>query len=247
MDPRGGALSPDARRCYTTALWAGGRARFGLRHARRLARDAHAAGLGSVDVEACLERIGELGRAAFGSATGIVRLDAWREDGALRLEGTTRPLGASRPTWSVIRARVAHPGRGAYPGAKLAHHPEIAAAREAARAASADDALLFDRAGRLVEAARTCAFAVLESGALVTPPLSRGGVASIAREVLLEREPGIAERDVSSAELGALRELVLANAVRGAVAAGHLDGAPLGGAVPGPVARRLAAALEAGD
>lgn len=247
MGPAGGALSPDAPRCYTTALWSNGRARFDLRHARRLVRDVQATGLGSLEIGACLDLFGELGRSAFGPATGIVRLDAWREGGALRLAGTTRPVGDSPSAWSAIVAHIAHPGLGPWPGAKLANHPEVAAARDAARAAGADDALLLDRAGRLVECARTCPFVVLQGGSLVTPPLSRGGVASVAREILLTRVPEIAERDVSRAELATLRELVLANAVRGAVAVVRLDGAPIGGGAPGPVALRLAAALDAED
>ncbi|HKE10548.1 MAG TPA: aminotransferase class IV, partial [Myxococcota bacterium] len=118
-------------------------------------------------------------------------------------------------------------------------------AREAARSAGADDALLFDTGGRLVEGARTNAIVVLHDGTLATPPLSRGAVAGIVREILCERMPELVERDVSLRELVRARELVLTNAVRGAVSVVSLDGHRLGSGAPGQAAAQFRAVLDA--
>ena len=84
---------------------------------------------------------------------------------------------------------------------------------------------------------------VPEGAGLATPPLERGGVAGIARDIALERVPEIAERDLAVAELGGAHEIIALNAVRGARPITRLEDAPVGNGSPGPWAERLAAAL----
>ncbi len=220
------------------------RVALGRRAAERLVRDAAALGLGALDAERCLSELVRLGSFRFGTAQGIVRLEAGRgADGAAELIGSTRPVGPEPRVWSAIAAHHAGPAWAI--GAKLAR-PDVEAAREAARAAGADEALMFDSADRLVEGARSNLIAVLEDGALVTPPPALGAVRGIALDVLRETLPEIAERELRRADLAAVRELIAVNAVRGARAIARLDGAPVGFVTaPGPVCERLAAILRA--
>jgi len=234
------------RGCYTSALWKGGSARFKERHARRLVEDAARLALGLLERASCLEALHTLGSAVFGESAGILRLQASRDGNrAVHLLATTRPYDAPLPSWRAVSAPFPHPGPMPWGGAKVTGHLTADLARDAARAAGADDALLFDTAGRLVEGARTNVFVVLADGDLATPPLARGAVAGIAREILCERMPELEERDVTWAELARARELVLANAVRGAVAVVSVDGHRIGSGVPGPSAARLRSLLDA--
>lgn len=234
------------RGCYTSVLWSAGRARFAERHARRLAEDAAQLSLGRLERAACLEAIRTLGSAVFGERAGIVRVQVSRDGNrVLHLLATTRHFDEPHLFWRAVSAPFPHPGPMPWGGAKVTGHLTVALAREAARAAGADDALLFDTAGRLVEGARTNVFVVLGNGTPATPPLSRGAVAGIARAVLCERVPELVERDVTLADLARARELVLANAVRGAVSVVSLDGRRIGSSAPGPAAARFRALLDA--
>jgi len=234
------------RGCYTSVLWSGGRAHFAERHARRLVENAARLSLGRLEADACLEAMHTLGSAVFGEGAGVVRLQASRDGSrALHLLATTRPFDATPPFWRAVSARFPHPGPMPWGGAKVTGHLVLDLVREAARVAGADDALLFDTAGHLVEGARTNVFVVREDGTPVTPPLTRGAVAGIAREILCERVPELVERDVHRSDLAQVRELVLANAVRGAVAVVRVDGHPIGSGVPGPASSRFRALLDA--
>jgi branched-subunit amino acid aminotransferase/4-amino-4-deoxychorismate lyase len=234
------------RGCYTSVLWAGGRARFAERHARRLVENAARLALGRLEESACLEALRALGSAVFGERAGVLRVQASRDGNrALHLLATARPFDEPRPFWRAVSAPFPHPGPMPWGGAKVTGHLTFDLAREAARSAGVDDALLFDTGGRLVEGARTNAFVVLHDGTPATPPLSRGAVAGIAREILRERVPGLEERDLSLGDLARARELVLANAVRGAVSIVSLDGHRMGSGMPGPAAAHFRALLDA--
>jgi branched-subunit amino acid aminotransferase/4-amino-4-deoxychorismate lyase len=234
--------------CYTTGRFEGGRVRHAAALARRLARDAERLGLGAIDPGAAGEILGELGRAAFGDGPGVVRLQASRgADGGLRLLGLARAVGPEPGTWSAGVSAVLHEGPAPWRGAKIAGHPRIAWAREAARAAGLEEALLFDAAGRLVEGARTSLWVVLEDGRSVVPPLARGGVRSVARDLAAAGLDGLTEEDIERGALVRAREIVALNAVRGAVAIVRLDGRPVGAGAPGAVAGRLREVLAAAE
>ncbi len=175
----------------------------------------------------------------------MVRLQASRDaEGRLHLIGVPRTLGPEPESFRAVLVRLpgwAGPSAGG--GFKVTDRLALALAADAACEAGADEALVVDAAGRLVEGARTSAIVVDAAGHLATPPLSLGGVAGIAREVLLERVPELAERTISEREVRAAREIVVANAVRGAKPVVRLDGLPVGDGRPGPWARRLDAAL----
>ena len=233
------------RGCFTSARASGGRAWYAARHARRLARDAQLLGLGEIEPGLALRLLDELAAPTRGGGGDLkLRLEAWRDpDGAPRLRGSARVLEEDAPTWRAIVAPAPHPGPTATSTAKTTDRSLYDAALAAARAAEADEALLCDAAGFLVEGARTNLVVALADGSLVTPPLARGAQAGVAREILLEHVAELREAEVSRAALASARELIAVNAVRGARAITSLDGRPLGDGQPGPWSARLDRAL----
>ena len=206
------------------------------RHARRLRRDAAALGLPAPAQADCERTLAESAAAAFGAGDGIVRLE-WR---GVRLAARPRPLGEERETWRAMLASTVHPGRAVTAGVKGTDWPHVERAREEARAAGVDEAILLDPEGRVVEGARSNLVIVLAGGATVTPPLARGAVAGLAREIVLEGAPEIRESDLGRGELLAAREVVATNAVRGARPVVAIDGVALGDGGPGALSCRLA-------
>jgi branched-subunit amino acid aminotransferase/4-amino-4-deoxychorismate lyase len=234
----------EGRGCYTSARVAAGRVRFRERHVCRLVRASRALGLGELDPQLAYRAFSELAEAAFGAGDGVVRLQASRDGtGRLHLVGVPRLLGSEPAQWTAIVVALPHEGGGLAAGLKVSSRLTLALAGDAARAAGVEEALLLDASGRLVEGSRSSIFVAGAGDRLVTPPLASGAVAGIARGVALERVPGIEERPVTGAELRDAREIVAANAVRGAAPIVALDGAPVGDGRPGAWAERLRAAL----
>jgi branched-subunit amino acid aminotransferase/4-amino-4-deoxychorismate lyase len=226
--------------CVTTAGVSSGRPRLAERHVRRLRRDAERLGLVPPSAEECHRALATLAAEAFPRGEGIVRLEL-RPDagGGAHLVGTTRPLGDDPPVLNAVISSVCHPGPGPAPGAKLCARTAFDDAFEQARLAGADEAILADREGWVVEGARTNLVGVDGTGAAWTPPLHRGAVAGIAREIVLESLPELREVDVPRDALADARELVVLNAVRGARSVIELDGRPLGSGRPGPLCAQL--------
>ena len=226
LDPDDSAYT-EGRGCFTTLRIAAGHPRHADRHLRRLARDARALELPDPDLAQLARGLGELARAAFGSGDGIVRVQL-SECGAgkLRALGRARALGPDPERWTAITAPQRHPGTPG--GHKLSSRALWAQAGRAARAAGADEALLFDAAGRLVEGARSNPLALDAAGRLCAPPPERGAVAGIALEILCEALPELEFRDLSRDDVFAARGVVAVNAVRGARTLSQLDGRALG-------------------
>jgi len=232
----------EGRGCYTSVRVHNGRPRFEARHLRRLERSARALSLGRFDAASAQRALRELAAVAFPDADGVVRIQLSRGTDRARVVGIPRSLGADPGTWTAIRAPIPHEGAILAGGHKLSNRLVHALATDAAVRAGADEALLFDRAGRLVEGARSNAIVVGPDDRPRTPPLERGAVGGIAREILLERIPEILTRDLSQRDLARARAIVCVNAVRGVRAVVRLDGK----AVPGgddPWLAKLADAL----
>jgi len=190
-----------------------------------------------------LRLLAALAAPSWSSDDRVIRIAARVQDGALRLEGTTRPLGVDPRRWRAISAPNRHPGASPTSAAKAAARAPFEEAARAASDAGVDEAVLFDAADFAVEGARTNLIVAAADGTLRTPPLARGAQAGIARELLLERVPELREGDVSRAELGTAVEILAANAVRGVRAIARLDGRSVGNGVPGEWAERLARAF----
>ncbi len=232
--------------CYTTVRVTAGRALHGARHMQRLQRDANTIGLGSFDPEQVLRACDDLGRTVFANETGIVRIEARRGavGKAVTLHATTRPLGVEKSTWRAVTLPTAHVGPGRFPGAKLAHRKLYEDARAVSQSAGADEALLFDRAGRLVEGARANLLISNAQGRLETPDVTLGAVAGIALEVVGEHVGELAVATIRMRDVLSARELIAVNAVRGACPITQLDGRSVGNGEPGPWQGRLDALLS---
>lgn len=120
-------------------------------------------------------------------------------------------------------------------------------ARQAASEAGAFEAILV-RDGVITEGAATAVFAVID-GEVRTHPLSRRILPSVTRAIVLElaRAAGIAVREdaMSLDELRRAEEIFVCGTTTDVTPIVSLDGAAIAAGVPGPIARRLRAALEA--
>lgn len=139
------------------------------------------------------------------------------------VEITERPVGSVGPialmSWPDLHRGYPH---------KVAPRAWLDAARLAASAQAADDALFFDAEGRLVEAS-IWTIGWWDEEALVFPPLALGGLPGVARARLAETVRGGIHEGVLTRDQLAWRSLVACNAVRGLVPVAVLDGE----AVPG--------------
>lgn len=127
-------------------------------------------------------------------------------------------------------------------GAKLGNYLIAVLATEAARAADAEEALLVDREGNVLEGATSNVFAV-RAGRLLTPPIALGILPGITRAhvLLLARELSldVEERPLFVSELAGLDELFISSSIRELVPVVRVDGQAIGAGVPGPLAQRL--------
>ena len=96
-----------------------------------------------------------------------------------------------------------------------------------------------------IKISRTNLAGVDPSGRPWTPPLARGGVAGLLREIVLESLPELRELDVRAETLASAQEIVALNAVRGARPVVRLDGRSVGSGQPGPLSERLRRILAA--
>ena len=175
-------------------------------HVARLARGAE-----SMRYE--LPRVAE----PSGGEDRIVRIEL----GPAGLSYSERELGSEQPI-ALLVSPVVHRGY----RHKFVDRAWLEAARTTATPFGADDVILCDDAGNLVEATRW-AIGWWESETLCFPPLTLGGLASVARTRLGEiARGGIRERAIHGSTLSG-RSLLACNAARGIVPVAALDGAPM--------------------
>jgi branched-chain amino acid aminotransferase len=160
----------------------------------------------------------------------------------LLVEATPAPPLAAEPP----RARAVSV-RGAWcPTAAIAEHKTLSiaghrVAQRVAERAGAEHALLLDVEGRLGEAAIANVFC-LAGGRAVTAP-ARGLLAGVARETVMGALR-VEEAVLEEHEWRAAEEIVLTNAIRGAIAVVDVDGRPVGDGRPGALAGAIAATLR---
>ncbi|MGC4063572.1 MAG: aminotransferase class IV [Polyangiaceae bacterium] len=127
-------------------------------------------------------------------------------------------------------------------GAKVGNYLVAVLAMKEAKATGANEALIVDRSGRLVEGATSNLFLV-RGGVVTTPPESAGILPGITRRFVLEAatEEGIpvefACPDVS--QLWSAEEVFITSSIRQLLAITHVDGRAIGSAQPGPIYVRL--------
>lgn len=210
------------------------------RHARRLRRDAERIGLPPPDARAVEAACLETAARAFPRSDGIVRV-AWSAAPGERpaLEVGARALGAERRRWRAIVAAEVHPGPGERHNAKVVGVHAIEASRRRLAEAEADEALLLDADGRLVEGSRSNLILVDREGSLLTPALSLGPVEGLGLEIVRGSLPTLREAEIRREALGEARELLAVNVVRGVVPIVRVDDAAIGSGEPGPWSARL--------
>jgi branched-chain amino acid aminotransferase len=149
------------------------------------------------------------------------------------------PLAASAPARVVVACATRRNEHSPLCAVKSLNRLDDVLARIEAAERGADDALLRNGAGHLVESTVANLFVVIE-GELVTPPLSDGALPGTGRAALIV-DHGAVERALTEADLAIADEAFLTNAlgVRPLIVC---DGRPVGGR-PGPVARRLSVLL----
>lgn len=229
----------DGEGLFETLRVDAGRPRFWSRHMERLVLSAATLGFPVPPSPSQLrEGIAELLSAA-GLADAVVRITVTRgipggrptrtgswmeaEPVAGRLWRGTRS-GAAR---AIVSRRPFEPGPlgGHKTTSRLAYH----LAREEARAARADEALLATPAGHVLEGAVSNLFAVIR-GAVVTPPLSQNVLPGITRAVVLERCAALGiparEQPLGREDLRGT-EVFVTGSVQEVVRIGTLDGEPL--------------------
>ena len=210
------------------------------RHLARLARAAVQLGVAFVPPRDLEDAARDL-LARTGQRDGILRLELGAMERAARWSMTTR--ARSSATGPVRLALVVAPRSAADPdaGFKSVARAPYDAALERARATGAEEALLVDAAGNLLEAA-TANVLVLMGNALCTPPLDGRIVPGIARALLLEglaaRGTPAVERAVHRDELPRAQGVWITNAVHGARVA-SLDGSAVDAVAAEPWTRRL--------
>jgi len=234
----------EGRGCLTTLRIAAGRPRFLARHVARLRDGASALRLGKIDESTIRRAVAELANAALPDGEGAIRLQVSCDaSGATHLIGSARMLGKDPSEWSAVLFERPHDGPSLGAGLKISSRLTLSLAADAARAAGADEAVLLNAGGELVEGANSNLFVVSQGAVAATPPISSGAVAGIARALVLERIPEIEVRAIPRLELLAAAELIAVNAVRGARPITRLDERSIGSGKPGPWSQRLAEAL----
>ena len=144
------------------------------------------------------------------------------------LEGRLWSGSRSGNASAIVSRRAFEPGPlGRYKTtSRLAYH----LAREEARAARADEALLVSAAGEVLEGAVSNVFAVI-GGEVLTPPLARGVLPGLTRAFVLKScaELGLTAREVTldRAAMTGADEVFLTNSVQQVVPLATLDGRPL--------------------
>lgn len=160
---------------------------------------------------------------------------------------TSHPLDLPEGLYRDGVSATAVPWARELPEVKAVSYLAATVARQRARREGADEALLTDHAGRVLEGSSSNVFAVVD-GTLVTPPVSAGLLAGVTREVVLtvaasEGIP-VAERQLTVAELAAADEALLTATTREVVPLVRFAGRPISDGRPGPVTRRLHAAYR---
>ena len=235
----------DRRPCglgaFTTAGCDHGRPLFWDRHRSRLGASLEHLGAPALELPS-QGAMSELLAADGRHGPARLRLKGWRTEDGWRLEASAAdpgPVGPDAPPLNLAVLRW--PGEPPPAGHKTLARQAWDRAASAARAAGADDALLVDDRGRLLETAVANLW-LAHGPRLLTPPAPGRCLPGIMRGWLLEHaaEAGLAAaaRDLTLDDLGAADEVWVSNAVVGLRRVARVDARTWGA---WPVFDRLAA------
>ena len=190
-------------------------------HLARLAHSAQA--LGFVFDEVAIQRALAHGLASLsGTGPWRLRLDLHKSGQAAIRSAPLAPLPAG-PVKLLLAGTPLQDVPPALLGHKISWRPGYDAAVQAAEARGAFDTLFFNAAGHLTEGARSNVFVRLASGRWATPPLAAGVLPGVMRALLLQDPASpvhaAEERLITRAQVLEARELIVCNALRGALPA----------------------------
>jgi branched-chain amino acid aminotransferase len=179
-----------------------------------------------------------LGLAGTGVATSVIAArafhgypDHWYDPGA-----------------TAVLSRVVKNEQSQLCGIKSISWLEHVMARAEAAEKGADEALLRNTRGDLVEGSGTNLF-IISGGRILTPDLASGCLPGVTREAVLElgQEMGLEVREESlpSEALAAADEAILTNSLLGAAPLVRVEGQRISSGQPGPITRRLAEGYRA--
>lgn len=150
------------------------------------------------------------------------------------------PIGASPAPTAITQRGAWDPSEGVREH-KTTRYDALRSAAAEARAGGVGHALLLDRSGRLGEAA-TANVVVRIDGRDRTPPVE-GILSGVARAKILE-SLAVEVVHIREGEWRRASEIVLVNALRGAMPLLEIDGSVVGVGRAGPLARTLEAVLD---
>jgi branched-chain amino acid aminotransferase len=200
---------------------------------------------------------------AFGELDAYIRLIVSRGEGSLGIDPTTctaprivciadqvrlYPEEKVRKGIALITASLRRPSADTLdPRVKSLNYLNHALAKQEARRQGADEALLLNATGHVVEASVANVFAV-RAGTLLTPPASDGALEGLTRatvlDLALELQIPAQERTMGRFDLLAAEEVFLTGSGARIVAVGSLDGRSIGEGGAGPITRQLCGAFD---
>lgn len=232
---------------FETVAFVDGRAPLWRLHMRRLARDCERLLIPPPDEQVLAA---ECARLAPGRSRCVVRISVTRGSGGRAYEPPSRPVPRRillRRPWPADLASARRDGivlhaspvrlalGGPLAGIKHGNRLEQVLAAEHARRAGADEAILFDAEGRLVEAIAGN-LVVFVDGRVVTPARRSAGVAGVGLQALTERlGVPLGEAELYGKDLGRAEAVMVINSVAGIRPAQRLDDRRL--AIPGEARR----------
>ncbi len=197
----------------------------------------------SVDGDAAVRVFLSRGEDAERTASGVAgAARSLREAPTHRLV-TAEPIAFGRELRSgsaiLATGQATQPG---HAGMKYMRYLPHLLAQDDARARGAEEALVCDRDGRIVEGATSNVF-VVTAGALVTPAESSGILAGVTRGFVLRlaAEAGITtvQRPIEPTELERASELFITSSLREIFAVVRVGDRVIGDGASGPITKRL--------
>jgi len=232
------------------------------RHLERLETSAEVINLPAPPAEALAKEV-QAAVDAAGELDAYVRLTVSRGPGAPGPDPgscdsptvlvVVKPFPAAPQHWATLGVRavtaaIRRNSTSPLTRVKSLNYLECILARQAAKAAGADEAIFLDTEGNLAEATAWNLFLV-EEGRLRTPGLSGPILPGIARALVLRiaSAGGIdcEEGTYSPAHLARASEAFVTNSLYGVMPLASVDGTRIGSVVPGPLTIRLGEAYEA--
>lgn len=232
-------------------------------HLSRLASSARCLGLTIPGGVEAVRRIVIDTARALGEEDAYLRLIVSRGEGSLGVDPTScthprivciadqvclYPEEKIRNGIDLVTSSLRKPAADALdPRVKSLNYLNSALAKQEARRQGADEALLLNASGHVVEASVANIFAV-RAGRLLTPPASDGALEGLTRATVLElagaqRIPA-EQRTLGRFDLLAAEEVFLTGSGARIVAVGSLDGHSIGKGGAGPITRRLYQAFD---